>query len=106
MVTFTLGRSKLQNMEIHLTPEQSDFVRHAIETGRLHDPVQAVQEAMTLWVERERRRTELLASLDAAEVSLVRGEGMAITQDSMVNLVHDVMQRNRNRFPPEPSAGR
>jgi len=85
-------------MEIKLTPEHCDFVRHAVEAGRIRNSDQAVQEAMALWVERERRRAELLASLDAAEASLARGEGLAITRESMKTLAHDVMERNRRRF--------
>ena len=42
-------------MEIDLTPEQTEFVRHAIAAGRIQNSVEAIQEAMTLWVERERR---------------------------------------------------
>jgi len=92
-------------MEINLTPEQSDVVRHAVDTGRVHDPEQAVQEALVLWMERERRRAELLAGIDAAEASLTRGEGRVITQESMQSLAHEVMERNRHRFPAEQSAG-
>jgi Arc/MetJ-type ribon-helix-helix transcriptional regulator len=89
-------------MEIDLTPEQTDFVRHAVQTGRVRDSAQAVQEALSLWVERERRRVELLASLDAAEASLARGEGKPIARESMDSLVRDVMERHRHRFQGEP----
>jgi Arc/MetJ-type ribon-helix-helix transcriptional regulator len=92
-------------MEITLTPEQSDFVRHAVEAGRVRNSEQAVQEAMALWVERERRRADLVASLDAAEASLARGEGRPVTQDSIKTLARDVMERNRHRFPAEQPAG-
>jgi hypothetical protein len=59
---------------------------------KVHDPE-------PLWVARERRRAELLASLHAAEASLARGEGKAITRESMDGLARDVMERNRHRFP-------
>jgi Arc/MetJ-type ribon-helix-helix transcriptional regulator len=100
-----MPNDRLVDMEINLTPEQSDVVRHAVETGRVHDPEQAVQEALVLWMERERRRVELLASLDAADASLARGEGRVITQDAMKSLAREVMERNRHRFPAEQSAG-
>jgi Arc/MetJ-type ribon-helix-helix transcriptional regulator len=93
-------------MEIDLTPEQTDFVRHAVQTGRVRDPAQAVQEALSLWVERERRRAELLASLDTAEASLARGEGKPITRESMNSLVRDVMERHRHLFKGEPQEAR
>jgi Arc/MetJ-type ribon-helix-helix transcriptional regulator len=93
-------------MQVNLTPEQSDFVRHAVDAGRVRNSDQAVQEAMALWVERERRRLELIASLDTAEASLGRGEGLPITQEAMKTLVRDVMQRNRDRFAAEQTAVR
>jgi Arc/MetJ-type ribon-helix-helix transcriptional regulator len=40
-------------MEVELTPEQQAFVQHAIATGRLHRPEEAVREALALWEERE-----------------------------------------------------
>ena len=65
-----------------------------------------VDDPEPLWVARERRRAEFLASLDAAEASLARGEGLPITRESMKSLARDVMERNRHRFPTEPQTGR
>ena len=93
-------------MEVDLTPEQTDFLRYAVQTDRVRDPAEAVQEALSLWMERERRRAEFLASLDAAEASLARGEGRPITRESMKSLARDVMERNRHRFPAESQTGR
>ncbi len=62
-------------MEVQLTPDQAAFIRQAVETGRLHREEEAVQEAMELWGERERRRLEILTAVDRAEASLARGEG-------------------------------
>lgn len=50
-------------MEVDLAPDQTAFVRQAIEAGRLHRPEDAVQEALSLWEERERRRAEILAAI-------------------------------------------
>jgi Arc/MetJ-type ribon-helix-helix transcriptional regulator len=63
-------------MQIDLTPEQQDFVRQAVESGRFDRAEDAVQAAMALWVERERRRTEILAAVDIAKASIGRGEGI------------------------------
>ncbi len=41
-------------MNVDFTPEQQPFVQHAIESGRIHHPEEAVKEAISLWVERER----------------------------------------------------
>jgi len=42
-------------MEVQLTADQRAFGRQAIESGRLQREDEAVQEALSLWEERERR---------------------------------------------------
>ena len=93
-------------MEAHLTPDQKEFVRQAIESGRLHAEEDAIQEALLLWEERERTRAEILAAVDVAEVSLARGEGRTITQESMRQLADEVKQRGRARLATESSSPR
>jgi len=78
--------------------------RQAIESGRLHGEEDAIQEALSLWEERERTRAEILAAVDAAEASLARGEGRAITQESMRKLADEVKKRGRARFANEHSS--
>ena len=85
-------------MEVQLTPDQKAFIRQAIESGRLHREEDAVKEALSLWEERERSRAEILAAVDEAEVSLARGEGRIITQQSMRELAEQVKQRGRARL--------
>ena len=65
----------LGRMNVDLTPDQQAFIRRAIDSGRFHREEEAVQEALALWEERERRRAEILAALDEAEASLAGGEG-------------------------------
>lgn len=84
-------------MEVHLTPDQEAFVRVAIESGRLQNERDAIAEALALWEERERRRAEILAAVDAADASLARGEGYAITEESMFQLAEEVKRRGRAR---------
>jgi len=93
-------------MEVHLTPDQEAFVRQAIESGRLHRPEDAVEEALRLWEERERTRAEILAAVDAAEASLDRGEGIEVTEQSMRELAEGVKQRGRARLEGERAARR
>jgi hypothetical protein len=50
---------------------------------------------MTPWVERERRRTEILAAVDIAKASIDRGEGIEITRESVRLLAEDVRRRGR-----------
>jgi Arc/MetJ-type ribon-helix-helix transcriptional regulator len=93
-------------MEVQLTPDQSAFVRQAIESGRLQREEDAVKEALALWEERERARAEILAAVDDAEASLARGEGRMITQQSMRDLAAEVKRRGRARLSAEQPRGR
>jgi len=85
-------------MEVELTSDQRAFARHAVETGRLTSEEDAVQEALALWEERERRRVEFRATLTEARASLARGEGREITQESMRELSAEVRERGRARL--------
>lgn len=89
-------------MDVHVTPDQEAFIRQAIENGRFHRAEDAVEEALLLWEHRERTRAEILAAVDQAEASLVRGEGYAITPESMRQLAEDVKRRGRARLAAEP----
>ena len=80
-------------MEVRLSADQKAFIRHAIESGRLHREEDAVKEALCLWAERERTRAEILAAVDEAEASIAGGEGRIITQASMRELAEEVKQR-------------
>lgn len=93
-------------MEVQFTPEQKVFIRQAIETGRLHSEEEAIREALSLWEERERTRTEILAAVDAAETSLAHGEARVITEQSMRDLAAEVKQRGRARLAAEQPAPR
>jgi len=90
-------------MNVELTADQRAFVQRAIENGRFSREEEAVQEALALWKERERRRLEILAMVDEAEASLARGEGREITEESMKALAEDVKQRMRRRIAVEGS---
>jgi Arc/MetJ-type ribon-helix-helix transcriptional regulator len=88
-------------MEVQFTPDQKAFIRQAIESGRLRREADAVQEALSLWEERERTRAEILASVDEAEASLARGEGRIVTQESVRELAEEVKRRGRARLAAE-----
>jgi putative addiction module CopG family antidote len=96
----------MKSMEVQLTPDQNAFVRHAIESGRLHREEDAVREALALWEDRERTRAEILAAVDTAEASLARGDGRIITEQSMRDLAEEVKQRGRARLAAEQSPAR
>ena len=65
-------------MQIELTAEQQDFIRRAIKTGRVQKAEDALQQALELWVDRERRREEILAAIDEAEASLTGAKASSL----------------------------
>src|SRR5689334_21788986 len=86
-------------MNIDFTPDQQCLVQRAIESGRFRSPEDAAQEAFSLWAERERRRTEILAAVDDAEASLARGKGRSIsTQEESRQLANHIAQRGKARL--------
>ena len=93
-------------MEVHLTDDQKAFIRQAVNTGRFASEEDALQEALSLWEERERRRAEILAAVDQAEASLARGEGRRITaREETTQLAEDIKRRGRARLNGEEHTG-
>jgi putative addiction module CopG family antidote len=89
-------------MELRLSPDQEAFIRQAIDAGRFQNSEEAVQEAMHLWEERERRRLEILAAVDQAEASLARGEGQTISSPAELEaFAHDIRRRGLERLSSE-----
>ena len=92
-------------MNVELTPDQRAFVQKAIESGRFTREEEAVQEALALWEERERRRLEIVAMIDEAEASLAGGEGREFkTKEDTQALADEIKQRLRRRIAAERSA--
>jgi putative addiction module CopG family antidote len=86
-------------MEVQLTDDQKAFIRQAIASGRYHREEDALQEALSLWETRERRRAEILAIVDQAEASLARGEGRRITtREEASQLADEIKLRGQARF--------
>ena len=64
-----------------------------------------MEEAIELWEEENARvLAEFRKTLDAAEASIARGEGIPITRENMRELAEDVKRRGRERLaaPFEP----
>ncbi len=86
-------------MQIELTPEQDDIVRHAIEAGRIARPEDAVAQAMADWVEMERERIAFIASLDEADAEYERGESIHVdTEDEARALFEDIKASYRAKL--------
>jgi Arc/MetJ-type ribon-helix-helix transcriptional regulator len=73
-------------MDVQLTSQQKEFVRRAIESGRVRSEQDAVEQALALWAECERQRTEFFLSLEESKASLACGEAREITEHSMRQL--------------------
>lgn len=94
-------------MEVLFTPDQKAFIRQAIESGRLQREEDAVTEALSLWEERERRRLEILVTVDRSEASLGRGEGRSATApEEAKQLAEDIKQRGLARLKSEQNSRR
>ncbi|HEY0795598.1 MAG TPA: hypothetical protein VGD64_07435 [Acidisarcina sp.] len=85
-------------MEIQLTPDQEAFVRQAIESGRVHHPEEAVQQALLLWEDRERTRAEVLTAFDEAESDLASGNFSDYTEESLPGLGNELKREARGQL--------
>ncbi len=87
-------------------PEQDDVVRRAIAAGRIALPEDAVAQAITDWVERERELADLIASLDEAEAEHRRGGSIRFeTEEERRALVHDIVERSQARLTARSTLG-
>ena len=93
-------------MEVRLTPDQEAFVRQGIEAGRYQTQDDAIAEALSLWEDRERRRSEFRASLADAKDSIKRGDGRVLTEASVKQLAEEVKHRGQERLEAKRSVPR
>jgi hypothetical protein len=66
-------------VEVRLRADQQVLVRQAIAYGRLHGEQDVAREALAAWEERERRRLEIIASVESARAEHARGEGRDVS---------------------------
>jgi len=90
-----VGRPYAEAMNVKLTPDQEAFIKQAIESGRLNRPEDAVREALLLWEQRERSRTEILAALDEAEADLKAGHYTDYGREALPDLVEELKREAR-----------
>ncbi len=79
-----------------LRGQEATIAALAARIGRSMDDF--VQEALARWAERETDLAEFRETLDQAEASLARGEGIEISEESMRHLAEDVNRRGRQRL--------
>lgn len=80
---------------MQLTVEQEAFIRQAIESGRLARDEEAVQQALFLWEDRERKRIEILGALEEAEADLKTGQYSDYTHDTLPLLAKQLKDEAR-----------
>ena len=89
-------RSRLP-LEINLTPGQREFVRYAIESGRLQRLEEVVAEALILWEDHERKRVEILMAIDEAESDMASGRYREYTNGTLPQLAEELKREARSR---------
>jgi Arc/MetJ-type ribon-helix-helix transcriptional regulator len=82
-------------MEVHFTADQEALIRRAIASGRYQTAEDAVQDAMARWEEGERKRIEVLASLDEAEADLETGWYTDYTDQTLPRLADELKREAR-----------
>jgi len=82
-------------MEITLTPEQESLIQHAIDSGRLKRPEDAVTKALAMWVERERSLIELQKALDEGEADFAAGRFFELDEESGRKLAEQIKREGR-----------
>ena len=99
-LTMQRRRTTIESMEVRIfaTPEQEAFIREGIASGRFATAEDAAREAFLLWEDRQRRRTELLIELDAAEASFARGASRRVGPESITEFIAGVKRRGRTRL--------
>jgi Arc/MetJ-type ribon-helix-helix transcriptional regulator len=81
-------------MQIRLTDGQKAFIRDGIQSGRFTCMEDALQEALTLWEDRERRRAEILSAVDQAEAAFAaREERRITTREETAQLANEIKRR-------------
>ena len=82
-------------MEINLTPGQKAFVMYAIETGRLQRTEEAVEEALVLWEDHERKRVEILMAIDESESDIAAVRYSEYTIATLPQLAEELKREAR-----------
>ena len=82
-------------MEVRLTDDQQELIQQAVANGRYHSADEAVRAALAAWEENERRRMELIASLEAAEADLEAGRYTDYTEETLDELVEEIKREGR-----------
>ncbi len=82
-------------MDVHLTPEQEDFIRQAVEAGRFSSADEAMQEAVSLLEAHEREIAELRIDIDDGIADLAGGNYTDYTDETLPRMMEDIRREGR-----------
>ena len=82
-------------MDVHLTPEQEDFIRQAVEAGRFSNADEAMQEAVSLLEAHEREIAELRIDIDDGIADLAGGNYTDYTDETLPRMMEDIRREGR-----------
>ena len=81
-------------MSSDLSPENEQFIQHAVECGTFEDRAQALDQAVELL----RRRQELLKHIDEGTRQLRSGQYTEYDQEGLREFFEDVKAEGRKRY--------
>src|SRR5271154_4314123 len=91
-----------ENMDVHLTAEQADFIRHVVESGRFANVEDAVREAVLLLERREQEIVELRGLLDEGIADLDNKNCFDYTDETLPGMIDDIRRDARESHAPDP----
>jgi len=89
-------------MDVHLTAEQADFIRHVVESGRFANVEDAVREAVLLLERREQEIVELRGLLDEGIADLDNKNCFDYTDETLPGMIDDIRRDARESHAPDP----
>jgi putative addiction module CopG family antidote len=84
-------------MEVRVSPEQEEFVRQAVESGRYREAEDVVREALEMWHDRERKRADIMAVFDFAEASVSRVAKRNVTKEPAKEPAKELARKGKRR---------
>jgi Arc/MetJ-type ribon-helix-helix transcriptional regulator len=81
-------------MSSHLSPENEQFISHAVETGLFHDRDQAIDEAVELL----KRRQQILDHIDEGARQLQKGEYTEYDEKGLREFFDKVQSEGRQGY--------
>jgi Arc/MetJ-type ribon-helix-helix transcriptional regulator len=88
-------------MSSNLSPENEQFIQHAVECGVFEDRAQALDRAVELL----RRRQELLEHIDEGTRQLRAGQGIELHgEDELRQFFDDIQGEARKRYQAKKNA--